>query len=131
MPYTLKQLSTLGLWSSLPLLLASPVAAHSNPVQLATSCLPGGADAPPSQGRIIDREQIEQQSRTVRDLQDILTSEIPGLTSLNDRHPTLRGQPVSVFIDGVPVASAELLSTLDPDLVERIEVIPGPSLLCD
>lgn len=129
--HTLKLFSALGLWSSVPLLLTSPVAAQSDPVQLATSCLPGGADAPLSQGRIIDREQIEQQSRTVRDLQDILTTEVPGLTSLSDRHPTLRGQPVSVFIDGVPVAAdANFLSTLNPDLVERIEVIPGPSLLC-
>jgi outer membrane receptor for ferrienterochelin and colicin len=131
MRHTLKRLSALGFWSSVPLLLTSPVAAQANPVQLATSCLPGGAEAPLSQGRIIDREQIEQRSRTVRDLQDILTSEVPGFISLGDRHLTLRGQPVRIFVDGVPVATdAELLSTLAPDLVERIEVIPGPSLLC-
>jgi len=34
-------------------------------------------------------------------------------------------------MDGIPVsADAVLLSTLNPDRVERIEVIPGPSLLC-
>jgi outer membrane receptor for ferrienterochelin and colicin len=139
MRHTLKRLSALGLWSSVPLLLTSPVPAQADPVQLSTSCLPGGADASLSQGRIIDREQIERQFRTVRDLQDILISVVPGFTSpgeslperLRQRQLTLRGQPVSIFIDGVPVADAELLSTLNPDLVERIEVIPGPSLLCD
>jgi len=108
-------------------------------MKVATSCLPGGADAPLSQGRIIKGEQIEERSRTVRNLQDILTSEVPGLTSfgeslperLRQRNVSLRGRPVRVFVDGVPVAAdAELLSTLDPDLVERVEVIPGPSLLC-
>lgn len=139
MRHVLKLLSSLGFWSSVPLLLTSPVAAQSDPVHLAISCLPGGADAPLSQGRIIDREQIEQRwsqtglrpSRTVRDLQDILASEVPGFSGLGDRHPSLRGQPVSIFVDGIPVAAdAELLSTFDPDLVERIEIIPGPSLLC-
>lgn len=67
------------------------------------------------------------------------TSEIPGFNSfgeslperLRQRHPSLRGRPVRIFVDGVPVAADdELLSVLNPDSVERIEVIPGPSILC-
>jgi len=58
-------------------------------MKVATSCLPGGADAPLSQGRIIKGEQIEERSRTVRNLQDILTSEVPGLTSFGESLPEL------------------------------------------
>ncbi|MBE9099787.1 TonB-dependent receptor plug domain-containing protein [Vacuolonema iberomarrocanum] len=130
MHYSLKLLSFLGFWGSVALLFIPSVAAQSNPLQLATSCLPGGADAPRNQGLIIDREQIEERSRFSQDLQDILTTEVPGFTTFGDRHPSLRGRPVRVFVDGVPVTIDELLSILHPNFVERIEVIPGPSILC-
>lgn len=129
--YNLRSLFLLGFWSSVTLLLTQPVAAQTSPVQLATSCLPGGADAPRSQGIVIDRERIEERSRFHQNLQQLLTTEVPGFSAFGNHKPALRGRRVRVLVDGVPVAADnELLSNLNPDLVERIEVIPGLSVLC-
>jgi hypothetical protein len=128
--YNWRSLSLLGFWSSVTLLLIQPVAAQTSAVRLATSCLPGGVDAPRSQGIVIDRERIEQRSCFHHNLQQLLTTEVPGFSAFS-RKPVLRGRRVRVLVDGVPVAADdELLSTLNPDLVERIEVIPGASVLC-
>lgn len=117
--------------------IATPVAqsAIATPPQLiATSCLPKGNRASSTQGIVIERDQIEQQSRFNRDLRQILVNRVPGVSShslLFGNRVFLRGRPAAILIDGVPVtADADVLSSLDPDAVERIEVISGPSVLC-
>lgn len=121
----------LGVCSSLSLLLIQPAMAQTSSLEITNSCLPNGANIFHSQGTVIEREQIEARSRFSQNPRQLLTTEIPGFSTLSDQKPILRGKPVRIFLDGVPVdADNHLLSTLDLDLIERIEVIPGPSILC-
>jgi len=85
---------------------------------------------------VIDREEIEQQTRLSRNLTDILGFTVPGLSPSNQNinlfGQTLRGRGVSVLIDGVPQTTNlqtfnRDLRTIDPSAIERIEVIRGPS----
>lgn len=128
--HSLRWLPLVGFWSSLTFLLMQPAVVQASPL-IATSCLPGGADAPRSQGIVIDREQIAAQTRFNQNLRSILTTQVPGFSASSRHHLRLRGRRVRILVDGVPVAADDqLLSTLTPDLVERIEIIPGPSMLC-
>ena len=84
---------------------------------------------------VIDREEIEQQTATARDLQDILGKTVPGLTPPREQQygPTLRGRNPLILIDGVPMSGNFTTGfirdwrTIDPSAVERIEVVRGPS----
>jgi iron complex outermembrane receptor protein len=84
---------------------------------------------------VIDREQIEQQRQLTDNLPDILGQLVPGLgppTLQNrTRNLSLRGRTALILIDGVPQnpnsGFATELNTIDPDFVERIEIVRGPS----
>ena len=86
---------------------------------------------------VINREQIEQQTANSRDLGEILSKLVPGLTPPRQQYyaPTLRGRNPLVLIDGVPVSSnfttgfGRDLRTIDPGAIERIEVVRGPSAI--
>lgn len=86
----------------------------------------------------IDREDIEEQTVLSRDLQDILSQQVPGIsppTQTSDPGASLRGRNPQVLIDGVPVRSnlstvqARDLRTIDPASIENIEVLRGPTSL--
>ncbi|MBE9045813.1 TonB-dependent receptor [Pleurocapsales cyanobacterium LEGE 10410] len=85
---------------------------------------------------VINQEQIEEQSRTSRDLADIISKTTPGVNPPTGsvRSLNVRGRPAQVLIDGIPVTSnisndtlVRDLRAISPDAVERIEVIRGPS----
>jgi iron complex outermembrane receptor protein len=86
---------------------------------------------------VITREQIEAQTALSRDLQDILGQTVPGLgpstQTANIFGQTLRGRRPLVLIDGVPIRSnlstvqARDLRSIDPSVIERIEVVRGPT----
>lgn len=86
---------------------------------------------------VIDREKIESQTNLTRDLGDILGREVPGLApgnqSLSEFGQTLRGRNQLVLIDGVPQSSSRNafrnLRTIDPGVIERIEIVRGPTAL--
>ena len=86
---------------------------------------------------VIDKDEIEEQSNLTRDLGDILGREVPGLApgnqSLSEFGQTLRGRNQLVLIDGVPQSSSRNafrnLRTIDPSVVERIEIVRGPTAL--
>lgn len=87
---------------------------------------------------VITREQIEEQTRNTRNLTDILARTVPGFSPPTNRTntfgSTLRGRGISVLIDGIP-QNANLgsipaqLTTIDPEAIERIEVIRGPNAI--
>lgn len=86
---------------------------------------------------VITREQIEQQSAVTRNLGDILGQLVPGLApgnqSLSEFGQSLRGRNPLVLIDGVPQSTNRNafrnIRIIDPSVVERIEVLRGPTAL--
>ncbi|WP_206486201.1 TonB-dependent receptor [Thalassotalea sp. G2M2-11] len=91
-------------------------------------------DEVPATITIINRQQIEKQLKVSPELQTILATLVPGLapstgTSSNSSQ-TLRGRSPLVMIDGVPQSTplrngALGIRTIDPNSIERIEVIKG------
>ena len=87
---------------------------------------------------VIEREEIEQQLSITNNLADILGQLVPGLAPPPFTNETaeleLRGRPIVVLIDGVPQTpnsngNAADLRVIAPELVERIEVLRGPSAI--
>ncbi|UIR57442.1 TonB-dependent receptor [Sphingobacterium sp. SRCM116780] len=88
----------------------------------------------PSSISILNSKEIEAQSQISTNLSTILGNTIPGLgTSTNkatNSGQTLRGRAVLVLIDGIPQSTPLMngqrdLRTIDPSVIERIEVIKG------
>jgi iron complex outermembrane receptor protein len=87
---------------------------------------------------VITREQIEEQTRFTRNLSDILANTVPGFGPPTNRTntfgQTLRGRDISVLIDGIPQNTnlqsiPAQLTTIDPEAIERIEVVRGPNAI--
>ncbi|MEM6453362.1 MAG: TonB-dependent receptor plug domain-containing protein, partial [Cyanobacteria bacterium P01_D01_bin.105] len=86
---------------------------------------------------VIEREQIQQQRQLTNNLPDILGNLVPGLgppTLQNStRNLSLRGRTALILIDGVPQNPNSgfntELNTIDPDIIERIEIVRGPSAI--
>jgi iron complex outermembrane recepter protein len=86
---------------------------------------------------VINREQLQQQLTISNDVADALSKLVPGLAPPNQRNnifgQTLRGRNVTVLIDGIPQSTIPNvyrdLRTIDPDVIERIEVLRGPTAL--
>lgn len=85
----------------------------------------------------LNREQLQQQFAVSRDVADALSKLVPGLAPPNERNnlfgQTLRGRNVTVLIDGIPQATTPNvfrdLQTIDPSVIERVEVLRGPTAL--
>ena len=84
---------------------------------------------------VIDREQIQQQRQFTNNLPDILGQLVPGLgpptLQSSTRNLSLRGRSALILIDGVPQNPNSGFNTelnhIDPDVIERIEIVRGPS----
>ncbi len=84
---------------------------------------------------IITREQLEQEALLRNDLTSTLGKFVPGFgpptADGRTRVQDLRGRPAQILIDGIPQtgnASFDTeLSAIDPSVIERIEVVRGPS----
>ncbi|HXH12756.1 MAG TPA: TonB-dependent receptor [Alphaproteobacteria bacterium] len=116
-------------------ILIPPVTVTGRRVATPISNIPGSV-------QVIEREEIQQQSRAQRTLQDLLPRLVPGLNlgipEVNDGTgggPPIRGRPALVLYNGVPVntltrfSAGDALMLIDPDNVERIEVVRGANAI--
>ncbi|UCS92257.1 TonB-dependent receptor [Echinicola marina] len=95
---------------------------------------PESIDEVPSSFTILPRKTLDESMIVTTNIIDILSNNVPGLgpstgTSSNWGQ-TLRGRPLLIMVDGVPQSTplrngSVDLRSLDPDLIERVEVIKG------
>ncbi len=131
--------------SLLTILIATNLNAQTNTVQdsqvtnierivVTGSRIVESIDEVPATITIINREEIEAQLRVSPELQSLLAALVPGLApntgSSSNSTQTLRGRSPLVMIDGVPqstpLRNGSLgIRTLDPNVIQRIEVIKG------
>lgn len=84
---------------------------------------------------IIDREQLDSQFKTSRNLGEVLAKTVPGMApasqTLSNFNQSLRGRNLLVLIDGIPQNTNRNISrdlmNIDPANIERIEVLRGAS----
>lgn len=95
-------------------------------------------DRTPSSVSVVDRQEIEDQMVVHREMNDILGQTVPGMAqstrSGSNFGQNLRGRPSLVMIDGIPQSTPlrdgeRDLRTLDPSVVERIEVVKGANAI--
>ena len=101
---------------------------------VAATCLSESINSSPRSVAVIKRNQIQQQAILTRNVSRILGQLVPGLSplTLSNRRAGLflRGRRVRVLLDGVPLGGSAVVSGIDPNTIERIEVIRGPNPLC-
>ena len=87
---------------------------------------------------VIDRAQLEQQLALTRDLSQVLANLVPAFAPSRQKMTSfgesLRGRQPLYLVDGVPQSTplrdgSRDAHTLDPALIERIEVIHGANAL--
>lgn len=107
-------------------------------VSASTSRLPDSEAALPNTITVIDREQLERQLTLTQDLSQVLANLIPAFApssqKLTSRGESLRGRQPLYMVDGVPQSTplrdgARDARTIDPAMIERIEVIHGANAL--
>lgn len=107
-------------------------------VTASTSRLPQGDRALPSTITVITREQLEAQFAVTTDLSTVLANLVPGFSpsrqKLSGFGETLRGRSPLYLVDGVPQSSplrdgSRDGYTIDPAMIERIEVLHGANAL--
>ncbi|NWO07748.1 MAG: TonB-dependent receptor [Alteromonadaceae bacterium] len=84
---------------------------------------------------VIDREQLDSQFQTSRNLGEVLAKTVPGMApasqTLTNFNQSLRGRNLLVLIDGIPQNTNRNISrdlmNIDPANIERIEVLRGGS----
>ena len=89
--------------------------------------------AVPGAVTVIDREQIEEQTKAAPRLAPMLAQLVPGLgaatENLSNFGQNIRGRAILVLIDGVPQSTSRNVSrdfvNIDPAMVERVEVVRG------
>jgi iron complex outermembrane recepter protein len=90
----------------------------------------------PGSVMVIDQQQIREQLWLSSDPADLLAKYVPGFSVSNQNisgaSETLRGRSVLVLVDGVPRNTplrdvSRIISLIDLNSIERIEVVNGPS----
>lgn len=91
----------------------------------------------PASVTVIDGKEIQALQSSAINAGDILGKLVPGLAvgmqSPSTYGQSLRGRPVSVMIDGVPMSTTRNVSrdfaNIDPSLIERVEVVRGSTAM--
>ena len=107
-------------------------------VSASTSRIPDSEAALPNTITVITQEQLQQQLSLTRDISQVLANLIPSFTpsrqSLTNAGETLRGRKPLYLVDGIPQSTPLREGgrdghTIDPAMIERIEVIHGANAL--
>ena len=92
----------------------------------------------PGSFTVIGQEAISDQLATTRDIASVLSFSVPGLAQGNGTaanvEQSLRGRPVRLFVDGIPISNplrdgGRDVRLIAPSALERIEVVRGASAL--
>lgn len=86
---------------------------------------------------VIEREKLEQLRQGSDSLATLLAKVTPGMSdssrTITDYGQTLRGRTMLILVDGVPLNtnrdSSRNLASIDPALIERVEVVHGSSAI--
>lgn len=107
-------------------------------VSASTSRMPNSEAALANTITVIDAEQLKQQLAVTQDVSQILANLIPSFSpsrqKLTNAGETLRGRKPLYLVDGVPQSTPLREGgrdghTIDPAMIERIEVIHGANAL--
>lgn len=107
-------------------------------VSASTSRVPDSDAALPNTITIIDQAELRQQLAMTRDLSQVLANLIPAFAPARQKMSSfgesLRGRQPLYMVDGVPQSTplrdgSRDAHTIDPAMVERIEVIHGANAL--
>ncbi len=107
-------------------------------VSASTSRIPHSEAALPNTITVIDQKQLQQQLAITQDISQVLANLIPSFApsrqKLTNAGETLRGRKPLYLIDGVPQSTPLREGgrdghTIDPAMIERIEVIHGANAL--
>ena len=107
-------------------------------VSASTSHMPNSEAALPNTITVIDQEQLRQQLAVTQDISQVLANLIPSFSpsrqKLTNGGETLRGRKPLYLVDGVPQSTPLREGgrdghTVDPAMIERIEVIHGANAL--
>ncbi|MGH8083486.1 MAG: TonB-dependent receptor plug domain-containing protein, partial [Lysobacter sp.] len=107
-------------------------------VSASTSRTPNSEAALANTITVIDQEQLQQQLSVTQDISQVLANLIPSFSpsrqKLTNGGETLRGRKPLYLVDGVPQSTPLREGgrdghTVDPAMIERIEVIHGANAL--
>ena len=107
-------------------------------VSASTSRIPDSDAALPNTITIIDSEDLREQLAMTRDLSQVLANLIPAFSpsrqKMSSFGESLRGRQPLYMVDGVPQSTplrdgSRDAHTIDPAMIERIEVIHGANAL--
>ena len=107
-------------------------------VSASTSRMPDSESALPNTITVIDRVQLEQQLALTQDISQVLANLIPAFSpsrqKMTSSGESLRGRQPLYMVDGVPQSTplrdgARDAHTIDPAMIERIEVIHGANAM--
>ena len=107
-------------------------------VSASTARMPQGETAMPNTITVLTREDIQQQLALGADVSRVLSAQIPAFAPAREKMSnyaeSMRGRGILYMVDGVPQSTplrdgSRDSHTIDPAMIERIEVIHGANAL--
>ena len=117
---------------------AGPTSLARVTVSASTARMPQGETAMPNTITVLTREDIAQQLALGSDVSRVLSAQIPAFAPAREKMSnygeSMRGRGILYMVDGVPQSTplrdgSRDSHTIDPAMIERIEVIHGANAL--
>ncbi|HEY8587547.1 MAG TPA: TonB-dependent receptor [Rhodanobacter sp.] len=113
-----------------------PAATELEAIRVTGSRFSDSIDTYPGAFTVVSTEELDRQLAVTNDLASVLAFSVPGMAASSNTADNvvqgLRGRPVRVFIDGIPVSNplrdgGRDFRLISPHAIESIEVIRGSS----